>query len=160
MVDKSVPDRSLDQNNRNRRYSPLKISEIPCLRCGSCCRSYQPWLTLAEIDQLADRLGISVSRFIADYTDRRWPGTQSYLLLHRDAACLFLEVSPAARQSLCRIQAFKPACCRAWNSSLYKPECQVGLRNRFGLAVDPQGGIFGNQADLSAFEEYVTSLKC
>jgi Fe-S-cluster containining protein len=159
MVEETVPDKSLNQNNRNRRYSQFKISAIPCLRCGACCRSYQPWLTLAEIDQLADRFGISVSKFISDYTDRRWPGTQSYLLLHREGACLFLEASPGTRQSLCRIQAFKPACCRAWNSSLYKPECQAGLKDRFGLAVDPQGRIFGDAANLSAFEEYVMSLK-
>jgi Fe-S-cluster containining protein len=159
MVEETVPDKNLDQNNRNRCYSRLKIAEVPCLCCGVCCWQYQPWLTPAEIEQLAGRFCVSVSEFIGDYTDRRWPGTQSYLLLHRDGACLFLAVSPATRQSLCRIHAFKPASCRAWNSSLYKPECQAGLKNRFGLSVDSQGRIFGDQPDLAAFEEYIGSLK-
>ncbi len=96
---------------------------------------------------------------MADYTDRRWPGTRSYLLAHKNGACVFLEESGDKQQALCRIHTFKPASCLDWKADLGKDECQSGLQTKFGLTVDAQGRICGEPAQIAAFESYIASLK-
>jgi uncharacterized protein len=155
MVEETDQNSNLNKNSRKRFYSRFKIPDVPCLRCGTCCRKYQPWLTPAEVDQLAARLNISTADCIAAYTDRRWPGTRSFLLLHRNGGCLFLEASPDGTQFLCQIHAFKPASCRDWAAGLEKPECQAGLKSLFDLAIDPQGRIYGDADKLASFETCV-----
>ena len=146
-------------SSRKRRYSRFKIAEIPCLRCGTCCRKYQPRLASDEITKLALKLGVSLPEFIEQFTDRRWPGTQSFLLRQQNDACTFLAAPDKNQVYLCRIQAFKPGCCRSWNADLHKPECREGLKNRFKLVVDSRGRITGDQLNLDTFEKYVDLLK-
>jgi Fe-S-cluster containining protein len=158
MVSITFSNDNTSQRNHNRHYSRFKITEISCLRCGVCCRKYQPRLTADEITQLALQFGVSFPEFINQFTDHRWPGTQSFLLRQQNDACLFLEAPVKNRASMCHIQTFKPSCCRSWNADLNKPECQEGLKNRFNLVVDSRGRISGDQVDLEKFEKYVDSL--
>ena len=110
--------------------------DISCLCCGTCCRKYQPRLTADDVTLISKKLGLPSQQFIQDYTDHRWPGTQSFLLIHKNEACVFLEYFLEKGISLCRIHSFKPACCRDWACGLIKPECQEGLKNKFGIKVD------------------------
>ncbi len=158
MVEKTSAEGDSLFENRNRRLSIFKLTDVPCLRCGTCCRKYQPWLTAAEISILATYLGDGIDQFIDKYTDRRWPGTQSFLISQRNGACLFLQDEPSGRQSLCGIHTVKPACCRAWNAGLYRPECQYGLKTIFGLEVDRQGCISGPPDLIRAFEAAIKGL--
>jgi len=109
---------------------------ISCLCCGTCCRKYQPRLTADEVKLISEKLDLSSQQFIQDYTDHRWPGTQSFLLIHKNEQCVFLDTFPEKDISLCRIHSIKPACCRDWATGLNKPECQEGLKNKFGIKVD------------------------
>jgi hypothetical protein len=78
-------------------------------------------------------------QFRVEYCDPRWPGVHSYLIIHRDDACAFMFTTPNTQLSLCRIHAFKPACCRDWSAGTLKDECRSGLKNLLGIEVDDQG---------------------
>jgi Fe-S-cluster containining protein len=123
-----------------------------CICCGTCCRKFQPWLTLRETQAIAGRLNIEPDRFIAEYTDRRWPGTESFLLVHTDGACVFLSVQPETGLQLCRIHDFKPDCCRAWAAGLHKAECQQGLKTLFGISVDTNAHMQADEDQLQRLQ--------
>jgi len=106
---------------------------------------------LDEGRSIAQKLGLSWDRFLDEYTDKRWPGTRSFLLKHQDGACIFLS-RPADNQTrLCSIHNFKPACCLEWKADLKNAECREGMQNLWGLTVDPAGRISGSQEKIEQF---------
>jgi uncharacterized protein len=111
-------------------------------------------LTINEARSVAQKLGIDWERFLNEYTDRRWPGTRSYLLKHVDGACIFLSRTSDKYQKLCSIHEIKPACCREWTADPKNPECSEGLRTLWGLTVDPSGQICGSQEKIEKFRNY------
>jgi uncharacterized protein len=128
---------------------------ISCLCCGTCCRKYQPRLTADEVRLISAKLEISAETFIKDYTDHRWPGTESFLLIHKNDACLFLQNDTARNISLCSIHAFKPACCWDWDCGIEKPECQQGLKTKFGINVDASGKVEASPEQLNQLKEHL-----
>ena len=105
----------------------MKKGEFACFHCGVCCYVFQPQVNLNEAQALAKKLGIKWEVFKAEYTDPRWPGTQTFLLRKENGACIFLKKTPDGL-SLCRIHSAKPSCCSEWQAGLDKPECREGLR--------------------------------
>jgi Fe-S-cluster containining protein len=126
-----------------------------CLCCGTCCQKYQPWLTPEEITEIASQLEITPQQFISDYTDHRWPGTESFLLIHVNQACVFMRIAAETNLSLCRIHSFKPASCRAWAAGIYKSECQSGLKQLFGISVDSTGGLLATDEQQKSLSERI-----
>ena len=85
---------------------------------------YQVQITVDDAGLLAEKLGIEKRDFIAEYTDPRWPGINSYLIRHTEGACIFLQRGDAITS--CRIHAFRPQSCREWQPGTDKPECNEG----------------------------------
>ncbi len=115
-------------------------------------------LESAEAQQIADHLAISLKKFLEDYADPRWPGTNTYLLQHKAGVCVFLEQKNGSAIGLCRIHAFKPTACRQWSASLYRKECRQGLNRYWGLSVDDSGKIIGSSEDLQHFQTFLKTL--
>jgi Fe-S-cluster containining protein len=139
---------------RKRQIYRLEVPEFPCLCCGTCCSKFQPQLSLSEARTLAANLGVSWDRFLADYTDPRWPGTRNFLLRHVDDACIFLGPSEDNSRRLCRIHDFKPACCREWKPGLDHAECREGLKTTWDLIPDGTGKIGGSRGRIEAFRAF------
>lgn len=137
----------------------LKIATFPCLRCGTCCSKYQPRLSRDEVYLISEKSGISFERFLAEYTDPRWPGTQSYLLRHVNNACIFLRYQAEVQQYLCSIHAFKPLCCQEWKAGLNQIECRECLKKRWGLTADTTGQVCGPLPAIESFKNYLHSLE-
>ncbi len=79
-----------------------------CQRCGSCCRvpGYVK-VTEAEIDAIAEYIGIELYEFISTYT-RITHNRQGLSLIERDDhACVFL-----GNDNECLIERVKPKQCR------------------------------------------------
>ena len=100
-----------------------------CQRCGNCCR----WpgyvrVSAAEIDAIADFLGLSAEDFIASHTRLTADRSGLSLLENPDGSCPYLEMSIDG--SACRLQAVKPRqCCdfpQRWNFSDWEKECAGG----------------------------------
>ena len=140
-------------------FNKTDVYDLPCIRCGTCCSRFQPRLELPEVKLIAGKLGISWKSFLQDYTDPRWPGTTSFLLLQNNGVCLFLKSSTDNKQNLCLIHDFKPSCCLDWKSSLERRECREGLKTRWDLAVDSSGRISGSREKLAEFERFLQSLR-
>jgi len=125
-----IKDSEFDTVTARGKVSKRKLTSFPCLRCGACCSKWQALITSAEAQQLADGLCISRDTFIDKYTDHRWGGTESSLLLQRDGACIFLSHVESSGMTSCSINSFKPSDCRAWAPDPCKPECREGLKNQ------------------------------
>jgi Fe-S-cluster containining protein len=130
---------------------------IPCFRCGVCCRKYHARLSHAEALEIADKLGIDWAEFSETYLENYWPGVQSFTIAHRNGSCIFLRYVEGYGGS-CSIQAFKPLSCREWNPSIFRKECQEGLRRYWGLRVTPLGGLEGAEDNLRSFQSFLESL--
>jgi Fe-S-cluster containining protein len=113
---------------------------------------------VAEAQRLAAALEVDWDKFIAGYTDRRWPGTESYLLRQNDGHCLFLQTGKDRRIGLCRIHQFRPADCRNWVPSLSKRECLKGLKDRWGIKVNDTWCLEGPPAKLKEFEHHLAVI--
>jgi Fe-S-cluster containining protein len=111
----------------NNLADESKASQFVCLCCGTCCKRYQARISIAEANSIAYNLNLPADQFINDYTDHRWPGTQSYLIRQVNSACIFLKPSEDAALMLCSIHPFKPDCCLAWQAGADREECQEGL---------------------------------
>ncbi|NLT69657.1 MAG: YkgJ family cysteine cluster protein [Verrucomicrobiaceae bacterium] len=95
-----------------------------CQRCGNCCR----WpgevpLSDAELDRIADFLGMSLHDFIAEYTDLRLNRNGLTLIEKPNHECIFLDGID------CRIQAVKPDQCAGfpnqWNFPGWRKSCEA-----------------------------------
>lgn len=133
-------------------------SKFPCFCCGICCSTYQVRLDSTEAQKIADYLGVSLQKFLDDYTDPRWPGTNTYLLQQKSGLCVFLEQGERSPVRLCRIHACKPTACRQWSASLYRKECRQGLSLYWRLKVDDSGKIVGLPEDIQCFETFLKTL--
>jgi hypothetical protein len=129
-----------------------------CFRCGVCCVEYQPRLDLAEAGRIAHEMGMSLDEFLNKYADKRWPGTQSFLLRKRRGACVFLKHMLDSKQSVCIIHPFRPSSCRKWVADWHQRECQEGLTKCWGLTVGPSGEIQGTTRRIKLFGLFLESL--
>ena len=132
--------------------------DISCLCCGTCCRKYQPRLTTQEVKLISKKLGLSFQQFLTDYTDHRWPGTESFLLIHKNEHCVFLDTIPEKGINLCSIHEYKPACCRDWATGLNKPECQEGLKYKFGIRVDSSGKMQASPQQEQQLKKHLETI--
>jgi Fe-S-cluster containining protein len=134
-------------------------SSIECFRCGICCSRYQVRLNQIEAKRIASELGIPWKEFITNYTDRRWPGAESFLLRHNHGACIFLSPDKVAEITTCLIYPFRPSSCQKWRPSQYRTECQEGLHKYWGLNISPDGKLKGNITSIRRFQTFLKSLK-
>jgi len=95
-----------------------------CQRCTACCR----WpglvhVTNAEIDRLAEFLGLPVADFIQHHTRLATDRRGLSLCETATGACEFLDGND------CRVQAVKPQQCRdfpnGWNFPGWQIECRA-----------------------------------
>ena len=129
-----------------------------CFRCGECCTRYQVLVDRDEIEVIYGYLGITLSDFMRDYTDPRWPVPGKWLLRHRDnGGCIFL--AQRGREALCSIHSVKPKPCRDWSPDLSRKECCGGLARVWGLALNQNEELCGTEHDKEAFREYLKTLE-
>jgi len=129
---------------------------MDCFRCGVCCHTYQPCLSLKEARALAYWLGVSFGEFKRQYADPRWPGSRNLLLRKEGEACVFLE-RLEGHLTGCRIYRARPKACREWEAAVTKRECIEGLKLR-GLSVSTDGKIIGPARAVDEFNAFMKSL--
>lgn len=123
---------------------------IPCLRCGVCCTRWQPPLDEDEVEVIARGMGMTRDRCFREYVQEYPPKPTTYLIKRKNNACIFLR-HEGGRAS-CAIHPFRPAACRNWAPSLFRPECQEGLRRRQedGVLVLPEE-LYPSDKELACF---------
>jgi Fe-S-cluster containining protein len=131
---------------------------IVCFRCGECCAKYQVRLSLMEARCIADDLALSWDVFLEKYVDQRWHGPESFLLRQCDGGRVFLEHSEGSNKTTCLIHRVKPAPCREWTPSLYRPVCRDGLAKYWKLTVSSSGQLEGTEERLRDFHSFIESL--
>lgn len=131
--------------------------EFPCFRCGVCCTRYQVRVDLEEARHIATRLNVDWETFIREFTDSRWPGSDSVLIAQRNGACIFLERDLHTPVTRCAIYSFRPEDCRNWTPSPERTECLAGLR-LWHLRINARNEIEGNKEDLKKFRDFLNSL--
>jgi Fe-S-cluster containining protein len=129
-----------------------------CICCGTCCQKYQPWLTPDEVTEIAGKLDITPQKFLTEYTDPRWPGTESFLLVHVNDACIFLKTTPDTKLKICGIHSFKPASCWAWAAGSHKSECQKGLKQLFDISVDATCQLLATEEQIKKLADRVKMI--
>ena len=129
-----------------------------CFRCGVCCTRYQIRLGLIEARRIVDELGLTWDEFLNGYVDQHWPGSEDFLLRRCNGACVFLENVEGGNMTRCLIHPFKPYACREWNPSLYRRQCQEGLKY-WGLTVSTSGQLEGSEQKLRDFSFFIESCK-
>ena len=96
-----------------------------CQRCGNCCR----WpgdvrVTDAEVERIADYIGLSVDRFVQTHTRVNANRTGLSLIDKPNGECIFLE-----GKNVCQIQAVKPVQCEGfpnvWNFPGWRDVCEA-----------------------------------
>ena len=112
----------------------------------------------AEMQILANSLGLNVQAFVDNYLDPRWPGTETVVVRHIAGKCPFLEQPERSVFGLCRIHQFKPFCCRQWQASLDRKECRQGLSRYWNLSVGENGELIGSPENLLCFQTFIESL--
>lgn len=106
------------------------MKEFACLRCGECCR----WpgavkLEDAEVDAIAETLGISIEEFLAEHT-RITPDRQHLSLCEKSSGeCEYLGCDEDGLPC-CLIEKVKPRQCREfpqkWNFPGWQDKCAGG----------------------------------
>lgn len=132
--------------------------KLPCFRCGVCCTRYQVCVNRYEAQRLADHLDLNLEVFLRDYTDPRWPGTENFLIRHRDGACVFLENIPGTKLTGCCIHDVRPQDCRNWTPGIDRSECLRGLE-KWGLKIGSSGDLEGTSENISRFSLFLESIK-
>jgi uncharacterized protein len=129
---------------------------LPCFRCGVCCRAYQVHLEEDELEQLSRDLGLSRRHFVKDFTDPRWPGEKTFLLKHENGGCVFLQ-NINERITGCRIHSFRPRACREWSAGSGKKECRKGA-GLWSVEIDEQGNFTGDTGKVEKFKQFLDTL--
>jgi Fe-S-cluster containining protein len=137
-------------------YSDKMIKD--CFRCGVCCSKYQVQLNYIDARKIADGLGISWDDFSTEYIDPRWDSVNSSLLRHKEGACIFLKRNSNRREALCSIHSFKPSSCLEWTMDIFRKECVHGLKETWGLSVDGEGEVAGEDENLERFRAFINSI--
>lgn len=132
---------------------------IPCFRCGVCCTMYQVRLSLLEARRIASVMNLTWQEFLDQYTDPRWPGSESFLLCQRNGACVFLEHVEGSAKTSCLIHAMRPSSCCEWLPGLHRRECQEGLAKYWELAVSASGELQGSRDAIEHFKTFLKSLE-
>ncbi|MDD5604459.1 MAG: YkgJ family cysteine cluster protein [Dehalococcoidales bacterium] len=133
-------------------------SNFSCFLCGECCSRYQVRVSLSEARCISEKLGIECEDFLERYTDSRWPGEKSFLLIHRNGACVFLKRVVGEHIAMCSIHSFKPDSCIQWTAGPYRKECRYGLERCWNLSIGENGQLIGSQNNIDRFESFVSSL--
>jgi uncharacterized protein len=133
------------------------VQNIPCFRCGVCCRTYQVHLDEDELEQLVRDLGINHRQFVKDFTDPRWPGEKTFLIKHENGGCIFLERNDE-RETGCRIHRFRPKACREWSAGSGKKECRKGAF-LWGVEMGEQGDFTGSPQNVEIFKNFLANLE-
>ncbi len=98
-----------------------------CQRCGNCCR----WpgvvrVNSQETDEIAAFLGISVEKFIEDFTEITPDRRGLTLISKNDGSCFFL-----TEPNICQINEVKPTQCsgfpNTWNFPGWEKSCEAIL---------------------------------
>ncbi len=131
---------------------------MECLRCGECCTRFQAYVTLQESKRIAREMGETWSAWRAKYTDPRWPGTESFLIIHQNGACIFLKRDESGKTTRCLIHSYKPASCKSWIAGWDKRECREGLSKNWGLTLNQEGKIQGAPENIRDFVDFVARL--
>jgi Fe-S-cluster containining protein len=115
-------------------------------------------MTLREAKKIARKTGEPWELWRAKYTDPRWPGTESLLLIHQNDACVFLKRDENSRSTLCLIHDVEPSACRGWFTGWDKRECREGLLAGWGLTIDHYGDLEGPAEKIREFNAFMASL--
>lgn len=112
-----------------------------CSRCTACCRwPGEVRVSDAEVDAIADFLGLTATEFAGNFTRLNHLRTGLTLMERADGACVFLDGQN------CRIQTVKPQQCRdfpnLWNFPGFTNLCQA-------RAVELNQVDWNNQVSLS-----------
>jgi Fe-S-cluster containining protein len=92
-----------------------------CTGCGDCCTGAPGyvWVNQAEIDALAERLGMESAKFEKKYV--RSIGVRRSLVEYKNGDCVFFDT----KTRKCSVYEQRPRQCRTWpfwNSNLRSPE--------------------------------------
>ena len=131
---------------------------MQCFRCGVCCVKYQAYMTLREAKKIARKMAMPWELWRAKYTDPRWPGTESLLIIHGDGGCVFLQRDENGLSTHCLIHDFEPSACSGWLAGWDKPECREGLLKGWGLTLDQHGELEGPAEKIKEFASFLTAL--
>jgi Fe-S-cluster containining protein len=85
--------------------------------CGNCCSGPAGYVLFTPEDgaAIAARLGISVERFIVEYThDTRAGRSLAEVSTPAGLDCVFLDRTSVPGRALCSIYEDRPAQCRTW----------------------------------------------
>jgi hypothetical protein len=132
--------------------------DFPCFLCGECCSRYQVRITPGEAKCICENLDMDWQEFLETCVDARWPGGSSFLLRHKNGACLFLKRSAGERVAMCSIHSFKPQSCIQWSAGPFRRECRDGLERHWNLKVGDDGGLIGSEEDINRFNDFISSL--
>lgn len=123
---------------------------IPCFRCGECCVNRRPVLSKEDMIAMAQGLGMSLLRFYRKYIKEHPSKPEAYIFWQCEGDCPFLKRQ--GDETLCVINEFKPAACRAWTPSLWREECRTGLAKRLeGFDIMAPSEIYDSAEELAAF---------
>ncbi len=95
--------------------------KFKCTGCGDCCTGAPGyvWVNQAEIDALAERLGMKSAAFEKKYV--RKIGVRRSLVEYKNGDCVFFD----GETRKCTVYEQRPRQCRTWpfwNSNLRSPE--------------------------------------
>ncbi len=89
-------------------------AEIDCTSCANCCRQVKPTFSEAEVNRLAQHLGMEPLHFIESYLERA-ESTSGNPWQTRTAPCPFL------KDNCCSVYEDRPADCSGY-PYLYEPD--------------------------------------
>ena len=107
-----------------QKYQIGAMVPSDCFRCGICCQRYQPWLTFQEMEEIAQKLGITGEEFRLKYIQTN-PKNGALMLRHSGNGCISL--SREEGMATCTIHPFRPTECRNFTPSLSHFVCREGL---------------------------------
>jgi Fe-S-cluster containining protein len=91
------------QERRLKRIAESIEEEIDCTACANCCRVATIRITERDAQKLSKRLGVSLDRFWADYTEQS--EEEGFVLKRTANGCVFLE------GNLCSVYDARPQTC-------------------------------------------------
>jgi Fe-S-cluster containining protein len=133
------------------------LSTLKCFMCGLCCKEYRVVVNIKEGKKLAENMGLDWKSFKNDYLEKYYVARDRFLIRQIDDSCIFLD-QVNDKQSICKINEFKPASCFEWQANASKTECKTGLKQIWNLDISPDGEITGVEADVRNFDIFFDSI--
>ncbi|MEL7471813.1 MAG: YkgJ family cysteine cluster protein [Planctomycetota bacterium] len=88
-----------------------------CTSCGACCSGPEGFVMVSdeETKRLANRMGVSIDKFVAVFT-RPERGGRSLVELKTEHGhdCVFLDRERVPGRAICRVYEDRPQQCRTW----------------------------------------------